>query len=73
MPSSNEKIINSASMPISCSSSQTSKVRDEHWLHIVSITSNYNFESMPTKHRVAILNFYFYILCLQGCKGRNVI
>ena len=30
--------------------------------HIDSITPNYNTESVPTKHRVAILMFSFYIL-----------
>jgi hypothetical protein len=39
--------------------------------NIDSITSNYTIESMPTKHWVAILIFYFYTLYLQVLKGRN--
>ena len=31
------------------------KPLNQHWFHIDSDTSNYDIESMPTKHRVAIL------------------
>lgn len=42
--------------------SKTSKFIHDHWFHIDSITPNYDTESVPTKHRVAILIFSFYVL-----------
>lgn len=73
MLSGNEKIVNPASIPKSCSPMQTCKFRYEHWLHIASITSNYNAELIPVKHRVTMLNVYICLLSLQGLKGWNLI
>ena len=45
------------------------KVIYQHWFPMYVITSNYNIESMPTKHKVANLVFSFYIFWLQDLKG----
>lgn len=43
---------------------QTFQFINQHWFHIDFITSNYNFESMLTKHKVVIyiVNLFLYFI-----------
>lgn len=41
----------------------------QHWFPIDTITSHNNIKSIPTKHRVTILIFCFYMLLLKNQKG----
>jgi hypothetical protein len=49
------------------------KVIYQHWFPMYVLTSNYNIESMPTKHKVANLAFSIYIFMVARSQRYNYV